>query len=260
MLRSLLELLGIYKLYERWLFNQIKNGNMPSHIAFILDGNRRWAKRQGLPPWLGHERGAAKVKKVLKWCLDLGIKTVTLYILSTENLKREPEELGKLFSILEENLMEILEDNILDEYEIRFKTIGRLDLLPNRIRGLLKKLEEKTMCYNKFFLNAAIAYGGRTEIVEAAKRLASDVKKGKIKLEDINEQVFEKYLSTSHLPNPSPDLIVRTSGEERLSNFLLWQAAYSELCFLEVYWPDFRKIDLWRAVRIYQKRQRRFGQ
>ena len=124
---------------------------------------------------------------------------------------------------------------------------------------LIRKLEEKTSAYNKRFLNIAIAYGGRAEIIEAVKKIALDVKRGVLNIEDINESTFEKYLFTSHLPQPSPDLIIRTSGEERLSNFLLWQSAYSELYFLEVYWPEFRKIDLWRAIRTYQQRERRFG-
>jgi len=259
MLGRLLEILGVYKVYEKWLWRQIKDKAMPYHIAVILDGNRRWAKRKGFPPWFGHRKGAEKVKEFLKWCLNLNIKIVTLYVLSTENLKREPNELNHLFNIIENYLEEALDDDIFDKYQIRFKAIGSLHLLPEEIRDLISKLEKRTKSYNRYFLNVAIAYGGRAEIIEAVKRIIRDVERGLISLDSLDEGTFEKYLFTAHLPKPSPDLIIRTSGEERLSNFLLWQSAYSELCFLEVYWPEFRKIDLWRAIRIYQKRNRRFG-
>lgn len=259
MLGRLLEVLGVYKAYEKWLWRQIKNGTMPFHIAVILDGNRRWARRKGFPPWFGHRKGAEKVKEFLRWCLDLNIKIVTLYVLSTENLKREANELNHLLNIIENYLKEALNDDTFDKYKVKFKAIGNIHLLPNRIKELISKLEEKTKLYDRYFLNVAIAYGGRAEIVEAVKRVIKDVQRGSLSLDSLDEEMFEKYLFTAHLPKPSPDLIIRTSGEERLSNFLLWQSAYSELCFLEVYWPEFRKIDLWRAIRIYQKRNRRFG-
>ncbi|RLE63211.1 MAG: di-trans,poly-cis-decaprenylcistransferase [Thermoprotei archaeon] len=259
MLRSLLSVIGIYKVYEKWLYYQVRNGKMPVHIAIILDGNRRWARSRGLPPWLGHEAGAEKLKEVLRWIFDLGIKIVTIYALSTENLNRDKVELEHLFNIAERYLRDMINSDILEEYQVRFKAIGKIELLPDNIRRLLRELEIKTEHYDEHYVNLAIAYGGRSEIVEATKSIVKEVLKGTIKIEDINEKLFEKYLFTSHLPNPSPDMIIRTSGEERLSNFLLWQAAYSELCFLETYWPDFRKIDLWRAIRVYQSRQRRFG-
>ncbi len=257
--RKILTYTGIYRLYERWLWKQIENGPKPSHVAIILDGNRRWASRRGLPPWVGHRHGAKKVKEVLTWLLELNIKTVTLYVLSTENLKRKKEELENLLNVIRDNLKEALGSEVFDKYEVKFKALGKLDLLPADINEMIRKLEEKTRKYNKHFLNIAIAYGGRTEIIEAIKRLTLDVMEGRVNYSDINEELFEKYLFTSHLPNPSPDLIIRTSGEERLSNFLLWQAAYSELCFIETYWPEFRKIDLWRAIRVFQRRKRRFG-
>jgi len=254
-----LHLLGIYKLYEKWLYSQVKHKPIPQHVALILDGNRRWALKKKLPPWFGHKEGAKKLKEALKWLLDLGVHTVTIYALSTENLKRSREELKELFKVFEKHLKEALEDPVLDKYEVRFKAIGKLDLLPQGIQELLKKLEEKTSSYNKRFLNVAVAYGGRCEIIEAVRKITRDVLEGKISPERINEKLFEKYLFTAHLPNPSPDLIIRTSGEERLSNFLIWQSAYSEFCFLDTYWPEFRRIDLLRAVRTYQQRQRRFG-
>jgi len=257
--RRLLKLLGIYKLYEKWLYSQIKGKPVPSHVAIILDGNRRWARRRGLPPWYGHEEGARKAKQVLRWLLDLGVTTVTLYVLSTENLRRDPVELSKLFEVIEKYLRDSLRDPLIFENEVKFKAIGKLDLLPKGIRDLIAELEDRTRGFSRHFLNVAIAYGGRSEIVEAVRKLARDVRNGKVDPSEISEELFEKYLFTSYLPNPSPDLIVRTSGEERLSNFLLWQSAYSELCFLDVYWPEFRRIDLLRAIRIYQRRARRFG-
>ena len=259
MLRKIMRIIGIYKLYEKWLWHQIKKGGMPSHIAIILDGNRRWARRRGLPPWIGHKEGAKKVRETLRWLLDCGIKTVTLYVLSTENLKRNPVELEKLFNVFREYLKDALNDNTFERYGVKFKAIGELSLIPEDIRILIKKLEEKTSRYDNFYLNVAMAYGGRIEIINAVKNIVKDVLDEKLSINEINEKVFEKYLFTSHLPNPSPDIIIRTSGEERLSNFLLWQSAYSELCFIDVYWPDFRKIDLWRAIRIYQRRKRRYG-
>lgn len=259
MLRKIMRIAGIYKLYEKWLWHQIKKGGMPSHIAIILDGNRRWAKRKGLPPWMGHKEGAKKVRETLRWLLDCGIKIVTLYVLSTENLKRNPVELENLFNVFREYLKDALNDNTFERYGVKFKAIGELSLIPEDIRILIKKLEEKTSRYDNFYLNVAMAYGGRIEIINAVKNIVKDVLDEKLSVNEINEKVFEKYLFTSHLPNPSPDIIIRTSGEERLSNFLLWQSAYSELCFVDVYWPDFRKIDLWRAIRIYQRRKRRYG-
>ncbi len=241
------------------LLAEIKKAQMPTHVAIILDGNRRWARKQGMEPWYGHLRGAEKAEEVLDWCLDLGIKIVTMYVLSTENLKREKKELSKLFEIIEGYLKKALNSEKIHKHKVRVKAIGKLELLPENIRNLIKQLEEKTSNYNSHYLNIAIAYGGRTEIVEAVKKIAKDVKEGKRRIDEINEEIFEQYLFTSHLPKQSPDLVIRTSGEERLSNFLLWQSAYSELVFMDVYWPEFRKIDLLRAIRIYQQRHRRFG-
>ena len=259
MLRGLIRALGAYRFYERMLRKEIESGPMPRHLALILDGNRRWARSKSKPPWYGHAVGAEKVEEVLKWCLELGIETITLYVLSTENLKREREELEKLLEIIENHLRKALNERMFDEHEVRVRALGRLELLPPSIRDLLTELERKTSRYSRHFLNVAIAYGGRAEIVDAVRNIVRDVRKGKLREEDIDERTFENYLYTSHLPNPYPDLIIRTSGEVRLSNFLLWQSAYSELVFLDVYWPEFRRIDLYRAIRTYQRRSRRFG-
>lgn len=261
MLRKGAAALGFYKLYEKMLENEVNAaGELPSHIAVILDGNRRWAREEGLPFEKGYEEGARRVEEFLKWCYDLGVKTVTLYALSTENIaRRRKEEINVLLNILRKYLERERRENELVKRKVRVKAIGWIELLPSDIAAALKELELRTEDFNERFLNIALAYGGRAEIVDAAKRVAEDVLKGVIKLEDIDERLFEKYLQTAHLPNPYPDLVIRTSGELRVSNFLLWQIAYSELVFLDVYWPEFRRIDLLRAIRVYQARSRRFG-
>ena len=259
MIQELLKLIGAYKIYEKWLGRVIKGDEVPSHIAIILDGNRRWALKKGLEPWFGHRVGAKKIEDVVKWCLELGIKVITFFVLSTENFKRDEKELKELFNILKEKVEENLKGDMLHKNRIKVKVLGRKDLLPDDIRKSLERLEEVTKDYDNLFLNLAIAYGGRAEITDAAKNLARDVLQGKIRIEEVNEGLISRYLYTADLPIQDPDMIIRTSGEERISNFLLWQSAYSELIFLDVYWPEFRKIDLMRAIRTYQRRQRRFG-
>lgn len=259
MLKGLLSAIGAYKIYERWLWQQIKSGKMPEHIAIILDGNRRWASERLVASWVGHQEGAERVNQLLDWCLDLGVRCVTLYSFSIENFKRVPLEVEEILQIIEKKLQEILTDKRIHENEVKVKVIGRIKLLPKSLQELIRKAEDATKKYDKQFLTVALAYGGRAEIVDAAKKIAEKVKRGELSLEKIDEDTFEKFLYTSHIPNPDPDLIIRTSGEERLSGFLLWQSAYSELCFLDAYWPDFRRIDLLRAVRTYQQRKRRFG-
>jgi len=259
--RTTLLKLGVYDVYERWLEAQVMNGPMPEHIGVILDGNRRWARMHGLKPWLGHRAGAKKVEELLRWCLELGIKSVTLYSFSTENFNRSPEEVMALMELFEEKLRELKRSDVVHKHRVRVKVIGRIELLPGYLRELAREVEEATKDYDEHFLNVAIAYGGRAEIVDAVRKIAEDVRAGLLDPSDIDEELFERYLYTSHLPEEvrDPDLIIRTSGEERLSGFLLWQSAYSELCFIDVFWPEFRRIDLLRAIRTYQGRQRRFG-
>jgi tritrans,polycis-undecaprenyl-diphosphate synthase [geranylgeranyl-diphosphate specific] len=259
MLRSLLSYLGIYGLYRRWLRIQINKTEVPEHIGVILDGNRRWASERKILPWEGHKEGAEKVKTFLKWCLELGIKTVTLYGFSTENFNRPLKEVETLMRLYEENLLEISKSEIVHENKVRISAIGRINMLPENLRSLIEKIENSTKDYNDFFLNIALAYGGRAEIVDAAKKISLKVKENNLKISEINEDVFEEFLYTSYLPKQDPDLIIRTSGESRLSNFLIWQSAYSEIFLIDVYWPDFREIDLYRTVRSYQGRFRRFG-
>jgi tritrans,polycis-undecaprenyl-diphosphate synthase [geranylgeranyl-diphosphate specific] len=250
----------IYVFYERTLLKQIQGGPLPKHVAIIPDGNRRWAREHGLNPMEGHEYGYRKMKEVLQWLYDLGIRVVTIYAMSYENcLKRSEEERRNLFNIIKRGLIELDKEDVLEKYKVRFKAFGNLSLVDSGIVEYIKKLESRTEKSNDRFLNIAICYGGRQEILEAVKALIKDAIEGKVSVYDVTEEKLLHYLSTSHLPFPEPDLVIRTSGELRISNFLLWQIAYSELYFCDVYWPDFRKIDLYRAIRSYQRRERRFG-
>ncbi|MCW3976779.1 MAG: polyprenyl diphosphate synthase [Candidatus Bathyarchaeota archaeon] len=260
MLKTLLSVTGVYKVYEKWLRYQVKAGKVvPEHIAIILDGNRRWASAKALNPWIGHQFGAERIRNLLDWCLDLKVKSITLYAFSTENFQRPEPEIKEIMKITEEKLRELLADERIHKNRVRFKVIGRRNLLPSSLQRLIDDVEDATKDYDESFLNVALAYGGRAEIVDAAKKIARKVENGELSPDVITERVFENHLYTAHLPKQDPDLIIRTSGEERLSGFLLWQSAYSELCFLDVYWPGFRRIDLLRAVRTYQTRKRRFG-
>ncbi|MFQ6076680.1 MAG: polyprenyl diphosphate synthase [Candidatus Bathyarchaeia archaeon] len=249
----------VYKVYEKILWNQIKDGAKPEHIGIILDGNRRWASENAMPAWMGHHIGADKIEELLNWYLELDGKAVTLYVFSTENFGRSRKEVDEIMKLAREKLVKVLNDEQIHKNRVRIKAIGRLDLLPEDVRDLIERAEEATKDYDGRYLNVAIAYGGRAEIVDATRKIAEEVLAGKLAPSEIDEGVVEDHLYTAHLPKPDPDLIVRTSGEERLSGFLLWQGAYSELVFLDVYWPDFRKIDLWRAIRTYQRRDRRYG-
>jgi tritrans,polycis-undecaprenyl-diphosphate synthase [geranylgeranyl-diphosphate specific] len=258
--KTLLFAVGAYRVYEGWLWRQVKNGVNPEHIAIILDGNRRWASEKFVNPWLGHEKGAEKVEELLDWCLRLDVKSVTLYAFSTENFRRTWEEVREIMRIAETWFRRLLTDERIHNNRIRVKVIGRISSLPESLRQLISDVEKATENYDEHFINFAFAYGGRAEIVDAARKIAEEVHEGKLDYRQVDEKTFEQYLYTSHMPQQDPDLIIRTSGEERLSGFLLWQSAYSELCFLDVYWPDFRAIDLLRAVRTFQKRKRRFGE
>ena len=249
----------VYRIYEKVLWNQIKGERIPEHIGVILDGNRRWASEHDLTSWTGHRFGADKVDDLLDWCLDLEVKTITLYAFSTENFTRTELEVQELIGIFNERLKSIFSDERIGRNGVRIRAIGRLSLLPDSTQKLVQEVEESTKEYDQHYLNIALAYGGRAEIVDATKIIAEEVKAGKISVDSIDEEMVEEHLYTAFLPKSEPDLIIRTSGEERLSGFLLWQGAYSELCFTDVYWPDFRRIDLWRAIRTYQQRDRRYG-
>ena len=259
MLDSVIRILGIYRLYERRLKSQVEKEEVPGHIGIILDGNRRWATNQGLTLGVGHEEGANRAEELLDWCNELGVRTVTLYVLSTENLERPGQEVKEILSLIEARLARLLTDERIFRYKVKVKAIGHLEMLPGSVRSLLSEIEEKTAGFGAHYLNIAVAYGGRAEITDMVKSVAADVRRGSLDPDAITEETVSRRLYTSYLPNQEPDLIIRTSGEERMSGFMLWQGAYSELVFMDVFWPAFRFIDLLRAIRTYQGRKRRYG-
>jgi len=249
----------IYRIYEKHLLNQINQYEYPQHIGIILDGNRRWSKIKELDKERGHKIGADIAEDLVNWIYELGIKITTVYVLSDENLERESQELVNIYSLLEDKLIRLYNDARIHDKQIRIKSIGDFKKLPKNLQDILRKLEVKTENYRNIYLNIAIAYGGQKELLNAVKKISLAVKENKIDVNDINEKLIESNLYTAHLPQAEPDLILRTSGEKRLSGFLLWQSAYSELIFVDIFWPEFRKIDLMRAIRTYQKRARRYG-
>ncbi len=246
-----------YIAYEKTILKEVKEGPIPKHIAIIMDGNRRFAKDLFLPAREGHKEGRSKLEEVMEWGREIGVRVLTVYAFSTENFKRDLSEVRELMEMFAENFRKAADDERTHRYGIRIRAIGKIDMLPENVREAIKYAEEKTAKYDSYVYNIAVAYGGREEIVDAIKKIAADVREGKLDIEDITETKVSEYMYTADVPDP--DLILRTSGEERVSNFLLWQLAYSELYFADVYWPGFRKIDFLRAVRDYQRRQRRFG-
>jgi len=230
---------------------------VPHHVAIIMDGNRRYAKEFGLLVAEGHEKGREKLEQMLEWCLELGVRFLTVYAFSTENVGRERKEIQDLMEMFVVNFNRLAEDERVHKHKIRVRVLGQRDFLPEKLKTAIANAEERTKNYKDYFFNIAVGYGGREEIVQAIRRIAEAVKDGKLTVDNITEKTFSEYLYTKDMPDP--DLVLRTSGEERISNFLLWQLAYSELYFSDVYWPGFRKIDFLRAVRSYQLRKRRFG-
>jgi tritrans,polycis-undecaprenyl-diphosphate synthase [geranylgeranyl-diphosphate specific] len=247
--------IGEFKDYK--LIEQTKNHPIPEHVAIIMDGNRRFAVEQGLSPTAGHVFGRDKIEEVLEWCFELGIKNLTIYAFSTENFDRSSEEVKTLMNLCKRELDKAAEDSRIHRNQVRVRVLGHLNSLPHEISESARHIMNQTKCYNKYSFNIALAYGGREEIIQAIQRIANDVKKGDLKIGDIKESIVSKYLYTNGIPDP--DLILRTSGEERISNFLLWQLAYSELYFSDVYWPAFQKRDFLKAIRTCQQRKRRYG-
>ncbi len=247
----------IYTIYENRLWKQVKKFPKPQHIGVILDGNRRFARKKGLDEKDGHAFGAQKVEELLNWSWKIGVKIITIYAFSTENFSRAPEEVQRIMELLVEKLHQLRSEPLIVKNKVKVKVIGRRETLPDKINKSIDEIEECTKDYDNFQLNIAISYGGRAEIVDAVKKVIKKVQKNELTLEEVDEKVIGNHLYTEGLPDP--DLIIRTSGEERLSGFLLWQSAYSELYFTDIYWPAFRKIDLWRAIRIFQQRERRYG-
>jgi undecaprenyl diphosphate synthase len=233
----------------------IKSGPIPRHIAIIMDGNGRWAKERGLPRVAGHNEGINSVREVTRECGRLGVEVLTLYTFSKENWSRPKTEVSALMNLLLKTIRN--EINELDQNNVRLTMIGRIQDLPTRpLQGLLEGVE-RTRNNNGLNLNLALSYGSRQEIVEAITKIIEDVQTGKISSRDITENMFSDYLYT--VGKPDPDLLIRTSGELRLSNFLLWQMAYTEIFVTPVYWPAFRSRELLEAIESYQKRERRFG-
>ena len=247
----------LYRLYESVIWREIRGGAMPAHIGVIVDGNRRYAKAAGLGPLEGHESGARKLFEFMRWCWQLDIRVVTLYGFSTENFLRSSEEVDHLMGLFLEHLRDWKNKKEIFTEKVKVNFIGRREELPDALLSAIRELEELTADHDQRQITVALGYGGRTEIVDAVKDICGDLQAGRVQIDDIDESCFESYLYTSGTPDP--DLIIRTSGEERLSGFLLWQSAYSELYFTDVFWPAFRKIDFWRAIRVYQQRERRYG-
>lgn len=248
----------LYSVYEWYISKNLEKDKMPKHVAIIMDGNRRYSKMQGnLNAIEGHKRGVDTLENVLEWCIDLGINIVTVYAFSTENFKRSEKEVEDLMKLFVDSFLSISSNKKIHKNEVKLKAVGRLDLFPEEVRDAIKDAEKSTEKYDKRLINIAMGYDGRVEIVDAFKKIAAKVKSGEINPEDIDENMINDNLYTAGLEDPN--LVIRTSGEERLSGFLLWQSSYSELYFTDSLWPELRKVDFLRAIRSYTKRQRRFG-
>jgi undecaprenyl diphosphate synthase len=242
--------------------------NIPNHVAIIPDGNRRWAKNKGLPTFMGHKKGFDTANDVIKKSRELGVHTITLWAFSTENWNRSKEEIDYLMKLYESNI----EDNLKEAKKTETKIIhlGRKDRIPNSLKEKIIKAEEETKDFNKHVLNVALDYGGHDELLRASERLILDIKTNKITIEDTKKEIgkyknkypyymFKNYLDTKDQPYPYPDLLIRTSGEQRLSGFLSWQIAYTELYFTDLHMPDFGPEELVKAIEFYSTRNRRFG-
>ncbi len=230
-------------------------GNVPRHVAIIMDGNGRWAKRRGLPRVAGHNEGVKSVKEIVTACGELDVEALTLYAFSQENWKRPTWEVSALMKLLMRTIHNELEN--LNDQNVQVRTIGHVDRLPDHTREQVRDAVRRTRRNTGLVLNLALSYSGRLEIIDAIKRLHKDLSGHKLSLEDLSEQRMSDYLDTHGLPEP--DLLIRTGGEFRISNFLLWQIAYTELYVTNTLWPDFRKAHLYEAIRDYQQRERRFG-
>jgi undecaprenyl diphosphate synthase len=237
------------------LLEHVRTGECPAHIAVIMDGNGRWAKRRGKPRVFGHQAGMKAVRRVIEACGDAGVKFLTLYAFSSENWSRPKREVRALMKLLE--LYTQSEREELRARGVRVKAIGRIEMLDESARRAIRSIEVFTRDGKKMLLNLAINYGGRCEIVDAVRRITQDVERGRLRPDDVDEDLFARFLYTSDIPDP--DLLIRTSGEMRVSNFLLYQMAYTEIYVTDVLWPDFGKEHLYQAILDYQKRERRFG-
>jgi len=252
----------LYRIYERQLLAGVRRSPIPRHVGLIQDGNRRYAREAGMSdPTAGYVLGATKTEDVLTWCAELDIPVVTLWWLSTENLTREPDEVAAILRVIEEKMAEWMQGGLVRQLRIRVRPIGKLELLPASTLQVLQGIDSATQHYDRMLLNVGVGYGGRDEIADAVRRYLQDhfMRRDSPEeiLRDLTPEALDKFLYTYGCPDP--DLIIRTSGEVRLSGFMLWQSAYSEFYFCDACWPAFRKIDFLRAIRSYQRRDRRFG-
>lgn len=248
----------LYRLYEWYITRGLVPEKMPKHVAIIMDGNRRYSKLQGnIDVVKGHEIGVDTLEKVLDWSIELGIEIITVYAFSTENFNRPEHEVEGLMKLFIKNFKRLVDHEKIHRNEVKVKVVGRTDLIPESVREAIQEAEDATAHYKKRLFNIAIGYDGRLEIIDSFKKIIADVQAGKITIDDVDEDLVSKNLYTEGLADPN--LIIRTSGEERLSGFLLWQSSYSELYFCETLWPELRKVDFIRAIRSYQARDRRFG-
>ena len=251
----------LYWFYERRLLERVRAGPLPKHIGIIMDGNRRFARAVGLDVRAGHDYGATKAREVLDWCLELGIKHVTLWGFSTENRGRPAEEVAHLHGLFAQQARDLLNDQKLHANRVRVRVIGDISDFPADSQAALRAMEDATRTYDRMSVNVALGYGGREEIVDAVRHLLRTHAAHGESLAEVAESIgvdeITKHLYTAGLPDP--DFVIRTSGEVRLSGFLLWQTAYSEFYFCDATWPEFRKVDFLRAVRAFQARERRFG-
>lgn len=234
---------------------ELDMSHLPQHLAVIMDGNGRWARRRGLPRSFGHRAGVETLRSTVEVCSQLGIKILTVYAFSTENWKRPRDEVNILMNLLIEYLQS--EVDALHRNRVQIRAIGGLEELPKAAQRELQRARDLTAANEGMILNLALNYGGRVEILQATKQIASLVKDDKCKLDEIDEELFNRFLYTSGLPDP--DLLVRTSGEMRVSNYLLWQLAYTEIYVTDTFWPDFDKTELVKALLVYQQRERRYG-
>lgn len=232
-----------------------KSGVIPSHIAIIMDGNGRWAKKKGLPRVAGHKRGVDTVREIVEACAQVGVKYLTLYTFSTENWKRPKDEVSTLMRLLLKSLKDRVKE--LNKNDIRLTTIGEITKLPLEVQKQLQSDIERTKNNKKMVLNLALSYSGRWELLHAMKLIAAAVSEGRLDTDNINEETISNHLTTNQIPDP--ELLIRTSGEFRVSNFLLWQIAYTEFVITDVFWPDFTREHLYDAIRQFQNRERRFG-
>jgi len=246
----------LYPAYEARLIRRLPNDRLPKHVGVMLDGNRRWARAVGADIAAGHRAGADNIEPFLQWCEDLGIEVVTLWLLSTDNLNRPPHELARLLEIIEDVVEELAESG-----RWRINPVGALDLLPDPTARTLKEAASATRDVQGLLVNVAVGYGGRREIADAVRSLLQHHAREGTTIEEL-AQVLDVEHIAEHLytkGQPDPELVIRTSGEQRLGGFLLWQSAHSEFYFCEAYWPDFRRVDFLRALRAYAERNRRFG-